>query len=200
MSSDPVSRLVHELSILPGIGERTALRLALYLLEQKKDVAINLADSLVNVVTNVVECSRCCNLTSFSTICNVCQKSGRDQSVIAVVSSIQDLMALESSGGYDGLYHVLHGVLQPMNRIGPDSLRIGDLQKRLVGEKAVKEIILATPATIEGEATALYIRELINAPIKVSRIAAGVPVGGELQFVDRLSLSRSLLKRYEWDG
>jgi recombination protein RecR len=195
---DPLSRLVNELSRLPGIGERTALRLALHLLEEKKDHVMELAKSLIEVSENVVECTICCNLTAHSELCHICQKPGRDDSVIAVVSSIQDLMAIESSTIFRGRYHVLHGVLKPLKGIGPDKLRIHRLKMRLLHNALIKELILATPATIEGEATALYIRnQLKGNTIKLSRIASGVPVGGDLQFADRLSLSRSLLMRQQ---
>lgn len=195
---DPILRLVNELSRLPGIGERTALRLALHLLQQKKEQVIALAESLVDVAHNVVECAVCCNLTAYTELCGVCQKPGRDQSVVAVVSCIQDLMAIEASASFRGRYHVLHGVLQPMNGIGPDRLRIESLKKRLASDHSIKELILATPSTIEGEATALYLSEQVkNWPVKLSRIASGVPVGGDLQFADRLSLARALLTRQE---
>lgn len=196
MSFDPVARLVKELSKLPGIGERTALRLALHLLEQKKDQVISLAESLVDVAQNVVECSLCCNLTAYSTLCTVCSKTARDKSVLCVVASIQDLMAIESSASFTGLYHVLHGVLEPVSGIGPSKLRIKELIARISGSE-VKELIMATPSTVEGEATALYITQQIapKVGLKISRIASGVPVGGELQFVDKLSLSRALALR-----
>jgi recombination protein RecR len=198
LSSDPIARLVTELTRLPGIGERTALRLALHILQQKKEQVMNLAESLVDVAQNVVECMVCCNLTAFSDTCSICQKPGRDQSVVAVVSCIQDLMAIESSASFRGRYHVLHGVLQPMNGIGPGQLRIDCLKKRLLQDASIKELILATPSTVEGEATALFLSEEVKPwPIKLSRIASGVPVGGDLQFADRLSLSRALLMRQD---
>lgn len=198
MAIDPIARLVNELSLLPGIGERTALRLALHLLEQKKEMVVRLAESLVEMVQNVVECTTCCNLTAYSDQCSICQKSGRDESLIAIVSCIQDLMAIESSASFRGRYHVLHGVLQPMNGIGPAHLRIDLLKKRLSVDQRIKELILATPATIEGEATALYLcEELARFSVKISRIASGVPVGGDLQFADRLSLARALMMRQE---
>lgn len=191
-------RLVTELTRLPGIGERTALRLALHLLQQKKEFVLSLAESLVDVAQNVVECTLCCNLTAYADRCNICTKPGRDESVIAVVSCIQDLMAIESSLSFRGRYHVLHGMLQPMHGIGPDKLRIDELKKRIMGDASIKELILATPATVEGEATALFVRECVkDMPIKFSRIAVGVPVGGDLQFADRLSLSRALMMRQE---
>ena len=196
MAVDPIQRLVGEFARLPGIGERTALRLALYLLEQKKDRAISLSQSLIDMADNVVECELCCNLTAYSRRCSICQKPGRDKSVLCVVSCIQDLMAIEASNSFAGLYHVLHGVLAPLNGIGPDQLRMSQLQKRLCSENLVTELILATPATVEGEATALYISQEFGASIMtISRIASGVPVGGDLQFADRLSLARALMQR-----
>lgn len=159
---------------------------------------MSLAESLVDVAQNVVECVVCCNLTAFSDQCTICLKPGRDKTVLAVVSCIQDLMAIEASASFRGRYHVLHGVLQPMNGIGPNQLRIEMLRKRLAGDNTIKEIILATPSTVEGEATALYVSEQVKPwPVKLSRIASGVPVGGDLQFADRLSLSRALVMRQE---
>lgn len=191
-------RLVNELSHLPGIGERTALRLALHLLEQKKEHVMSLAECLVDVAQHVVECAICCNLTAYSDLCGICQKPGRDESVLAVVSCIQDLMAIESSSSFRGGYHVLHGVLKPLSGIGPDRLRIAALKARLDKDSSITELILATPATVEGEATALYIREQVKKkPMKISRIASGIPVGGDLQFADRLSLARALLMRQQ---
>jgi recombination protein RecR len=195
---DPIEQLVKELSFLPGIGERTALRLTLHILQQKPERVLSLAESLVNVAQNVKECEICCNLTAFTNLCAICKKSGRDSSVMAVVSFIQDLMAIESSASFFGRYHVLHGVLEPMSGIGPNQLRIGELKKRLETENFT-EIILATPCTIEGEATAIYIQNLIGEyPIKFSRIMSGVPVGTDLQFADRLSLARALIMRQEF--
>lgn len=195
MAKDPIKSLVDELKRLPGIGERTALRLALHILEEKKERIRNLAQSLVDVAENVVECEICCNLATDAK-CTVCIKPGRDASLICVVSSIQDLMAIETTHSFFGLYHVLHGVLAPMNGIGPSKLRIASLMNR-IKKSTIKELILAVPATVEGEATALYIKELIdNSVIKISRIASGVPVGGDLQFADRLSVSRALMMRH----
>lgn len=198
MTADPIKRLVRELERLPGIGERTALRLTLHLLEQKKERVRALAETLVDVAENVIECELCCNLTAFSKQCTVCSKPGRDNSLICVVSCIQDLMAIEASHSFFGLYHVLHGVLAPIHGIGPSRLRIEPLLLRLKASETIKELILATPATVEGEATALYLREQVSSmPIKITRISCGVPVGGDLQFADRLSLARALLMRQE---
>jgi recombination protein RecR len=196
MSSDPIRRLVEDFSRLPGVGERTALRLALYLLEQKKDHMFGLAQSLIDVAKNVRECSTCCNLTAFSDLCSICQKPGRDAAVLCVVSCIQDLMAIEASASFRGYYHVLHGVLKPIQGIGPKELRLDALWARLQEGTPVSELILATPSTVEGEATAIYIGEQAKSSnVRISRILSGVPVGGELQFADRLSLSRALTMR-----
>ena len=182
--------------MLPGIGERTALRLALYLLEQKKERIFSLAESLVEIANNVAECDICCNLTAFSRICSICQTKNRDQSIICVVSTIQDLMAVEASNGFKGYYHVLHGVMEPINGIGPDKLRIRKFLDRLKIDNFI-EVILATPSSIEGEATAIYLKDQIGKKelLKITRIACGIPVGGDLQYADRLSLSRALSLR-----
>ncbi len=196
MSPDPIEVLVQNLSRLPGVGEKTALRLVLHLLKQQKYQIVDLAQSLVNVANNVVECSRCCNLTAQAPLCAICNKTGRDEAVLCVVSSIQDLMAIEKSSIFMGSYHVLHGVLQPINGIGPNELRIKQLLERFQS-KIIKEVVLATPSSIEGEATALYIKEVLSPEsLKVSRIASGVPVGGDLQYADRLSLAKALLNRH----
>lgn len=195
MAKDPILRLTEELTLLPGIGERTALRLSLHLLQQKKERVLSLAQSLMDMAEHVVECSICANLTAYSDLCTICRSKGRDNEVICVVSSIQDLMAVEASQGYGGVYHVLHGVLEPMGGVGPDDLRLAGFQARLDRDE-IKEVILATPLSIEGEATALYIKEKILRPdLKITRIASGVPVGGELQYSDRLSLHRAFFMR-----
>lgn len=195
MAHDPIQRLVNELSMLPGIGERTALRLALHLLSQKKERVISLAESLTEMAENVVECRICCNLTAYSHECGICQKPQRDQKVLCVVSCIQDLMAIEASASFRGVYHVLHGVLAPIHGIGPEQLRLKELNTRF-NDSGIEEVIIATPSSIEGEATALYIREQMTPySVRVSRIASGIPVGGDLQFTDRLSLARALMTR-----
>lgn len=196
MSKDPIEHLKYHLCLLPGIGERTALRLVLHILQQNKEEIRSLASSLIEVIDKVTECNVCCNLTTNNDLCVICQKPNRDIDVIAVVSSIEDLMAIESSMSFRGLYHVLHGVLQPMHNIGPEKLRWQKLLDRISGKDEYKELILATPATVEGEATALFIKEQVkNSDIKLSRIATGVPVGGDLQFADRVSLARSFMMR-----
>jgi len=199
VSLDPIKKLSLELAHLPGIGERTALRLALHLLEEKKDRLFSLAESLVDVAKKVKECQSCCNFTAQGDFCSLCDDPKRDSAILCVVSCIQDLMAIESSMSFRGYYHVLHGVLRPMSGIGPKNLRFLQLKLRLKPPHAIEELVLATPATVEGEATALYVKELIGEQkIKLSRIASGVPVGGDLQFADRLSLSRAMNMRQEF--
>jgi len=196
---DPVKRLIDELSLLPGIGERTALRLILHLLEQKRERIFSLAESLIEVAKHVKECSLCCNLTTNEQLCAICEKPSRDSLLVCVVSSIQDLMAIESSASFKGVYHVLHGVLHPLNGVYVKDLRIQNLISRVKERGTPKEMILATPATIEGEATALYLKEIFAKDVKnLSRIATGIPVGGDLQFADRLSLARAMVMRQDF--
>lgn len=197
MNTDPIKRLVAQLSRLPGIGERTALRLALYLVQEKKELVSELAESLISVANNISVCTKCYNLATNSDLCPICHKDGRDQGLICVVSCVQDLVAIEASGSFTGLYHVLSGVLQPMKGIGPADIKLELLLARLEQNTSVQELIIATPATVEGEATALLIAAQCNKfATKVTRIACGVPVGGDLQYADRLSLARSLAMRH----
>lgn len=191
---DPIARLIEQLSRLPGIGERTAWRLVLFMLTSERDLLSDMAMALKEVHARVKECGQCHMCTTDEMLCSICQSNARDSSVICVVATIQDLMAIESMGEYRGRYHVLHGVLAPMEGIGPKDLRIETLIARL--GNSVHELILATPPSVEGEATALYLADKAKAlGISVSRIASGVPVGGDLQFADRLTLSRSLALR-----
>ena len=193
--SNSIELLVSKLALLPGVGEKTAFRLVLHLLKQPKNQLIDLGERLIDIANNVKECKICCNVTINNELCSICTRPGRDSTIICVISSIQDLLAIEKSSFFTGSYHVLHGVLQPINGIGPNELRFKELMQRF-NDNLVKEIILATPSSIEGEATALYIKELLdNRDLKISRIASGVPVGGELQYADKLSLVKSLLNR-----
>ncbi len=192
---EPIRHLVDRFCQLPGVGERTALRFVLHLLGDGRETIAGFADALVQVAQRVHECPVCCALTAQKPSCKVCASLSRDRGTICVVASVQDLMAVESTGEYRGLYHVLHGTLSPMDGVGPGQLRIDALLHRLKQE-AVKEIILATPPSVEGEATALYLTKQLNShDVSVTRIASGVPVGGELQFADRLTLSRALESR-----
>lgn len=192
---EPIRRLMDQFCRLPGVGERTALRFVLHLLGDGREAVAGFTDALTQVAQRVHECPVCCALTAQEPSCKVCSSSSRDQGTVCVVASVQDLMAVESTGEYRGLYHVLHGTLSPMDGVGPGQLRVDALLRRL-GQGVVKEIILATPPSVEGEATALYLTErLHDRAVSVTRIASGVPVGGELQFADRLTLSRALESR-----
>lgn len=192
---DPLKQLVFNFAKLPGIGERTALRLTFSLLKNRA-LIYALAENLHNVADKIRDCARCCSYTANEELCSICNQSNRDQSIICVVSTVQDLMAIESTADYRGSYHVLQGNLSPLDGIGPDELKIKQLMTRLCSGHQVKEIIIATPPSIEGEATALFLQEQLNKySLIISRIASGVPVGGELQFADRLTLSRALSLR-----
>ena len=186
-----------QLSRLPGIGERTATRLVHHLLRQDRELMRALAHALVDVAERVHECPRCCLLCATEGLCSVCNDGRRDDTVLCIVASIQDQAAIEATGEMRGRYHVLHGTLSPLDGIGPDELRIQALLQRLsTTDTGVKELILATPPSVDGEATALYLyRQLSPLGLGLSRIASGVPVGGELQFTDRLTLARALATR-----
>ncbi|MEM7589247.1 MAG: recombination mediator RecR [Myxococcota bacterium] len=193
---EPIRRLLDQFCKLPGVGERTALRLVLHLFNDSRESIEEFAACLQEVAHCVRECQTCCSLTVQESQCKICNSPSREQTTICVVANVQDLMAIESTGEFRGLYHVLHGNLSPMDGIGPQQLRIQPLLQRLTKDPPAKEVILATPSNVEGEATALYlIQQLQPYDIRVTRIASGVPVGGELQFADRLTLSRSLASR-----
>ena len=195
--TDPIRTLVSQLSRLPGVGERTATRLVHHLLRQDRELMRALASALVDVAERVHECPRCCLLCATEGHCAICADTRRDDTVMCVVATIQDEAAIEATGEMRGRYHVLHGTLSPLDGVGPDDLRIQQLFARLSStDKAVDEVILATPPSVDGEATALYLfRQLSPLGLKLTRIASGVPVGGELQFTDRLTLARALLTR-----
>ena len=196
-SSDPIRVLVGQLSRLPGIGERTATRLVLHLLRRDRASMVALARALEDVAEKVHECTRCCHITANTGLCSTCADTRRDDTILCVVATIQDLTAVEECAEFRGRYHVLHGTLAPLDGIGPDDLRVRELLTRLGGEdRAVEEVILATPPTVDGEATALYLsRQLEVVGVKTSRIASGIPVGGDLQYADRLTLARALASR-----
>lgn len=193
MTSDPIQYTIQQFAKLPGIGERTALRLVLHLVAQDRNLIGLLSGALLQLDQKVAECEQCHMITADGALCSICRSLSRDSKVLCVVARVQDLMALESTSEYRGRYHVLHGVLAPMDGIGPGDLRISTLFQRLNG---IEEIILATPSTVEGEATALYLAQELQARVvKVTRIASGMPVGGDLQFADRLTLSRAMALR-----
>ena len=192
--AQPISRLIQELTKLPGVGEKTAFRLAMHILRSSREDAEGLARAILEVKEKIRLCSQCFNLTDQDP-CRICQDARRNSEILCVVSGPEDLVALEKSGGHRGFYHVLHGVLSPLEGVGPKDLRISELLARLQGGK-VKEVILATNPSVEGEATAQYLAQIIKPlGIQVTRIARGVPMGGDLQYIDEVTLSKSLENR-----
>lgn len=195
---DPITHLINAFARLPGIGERTASRLAFFVLNQPESLAHDLAEALVRVKAEVGFCSRCCNLTR-GPFCTICEDTRRDPTVICVVESTPDLRAVERTGEFRGTYHVLHGLISPLEGIGPDDLRIRELLARLPGEPPIREIIIATSPSVDGEATALYLARLLKPlGLSVSRIASGIPIGGELEYADRVTLSRAITQRRDF--
>lgn len=192
----PLNKLINELSKLPGIGRKTAQRLAFHILSMGDREVMVLADAIADAKQNMTYCSVCGNLTDTDP-CAICGDDGRDRSIICVVESPKDVVAMEKIREYRGYYHVLHGAISPMDGIGPDDINLKSLIKRLHDEK-VKELIIATNPTIEGEATAMYIARLIKpSGIKVSRIAHGIPVGGDLEYADEVTLLKAMEGRRE---
>jgi recombination protein RecR len=192
--AQPIGKLIQELAKLPGIGEKTASRLAMHILRASQSDAEALARAIVEVKEKIRFCSQCFNLTDQDP-CQICRDSRRNAELICVVSGPEDLAAVEKSGSYRGLYHVLQGVLSPLEGVGPKDLRISELLARLQGGR-VKEVILATNPSAEGETTAQYLSQIIKPlGIRVTRIARGVPMGGDLQYVDEVTLSKSLENR-----
>lgn len=190
-----INRLIAELTILPGIGSKSAQRLAFHIINMPKDQVAKLANSMVEARENIRYCSECFTLTD-KDICPICANAARNHKQIMVVENTRDLTAYEKTHKYDGVYHVLHGAINPSLGIGPADIRLAELIKRL--QKDVDEVIIATNSSIEGETTAMYISKLIKPTgIKVSRIASGVPVGGELEYIDEVTLSRALDARIE---
>lgn len=187
----PLSRLMEELGRLPGIGTKTAQRLALYLVGRPAAEVQALAQALVEASEKIAFCSQCFNITDVDP-CRLCTDARRDDLLLCVVEQPRDVFALERTGEFRGRYHVLHGAISPMEGVGPDDLRIKELMVRLQ-QHPVEEVILATNSTVEGEATAMYLARLLKpAGIRVSRIAYGLPVGGDLEYVDEVTLSRAL--------
>ncbi len=192
----PLSRLIGELSKLPGIGGKTAQRLAFHILSQDDRDAFALAEAILDAKKNMKYCSVCGNLTDVDP-CSICADPARDQGVICVVESPRDVSAMERIKEFQGLYHVLHGAISPMDGIGPEDINLKQLIVRLQ-QNEVREVILATNPNIEGEATAMYTARLIKpAGIKVTRIAHGVPVGGDLEYADEITLSKAMEGRRE---
>lgn len=192
----PVAKLIEELSKLPGVGQKTAQRLAFHILDAPPQQAENLARSIVFARRNIKHCSVCCNMTDTDP-CRICASEKRDKSVICVMENPRDVVAMEKTREYKGLYHVLHGAISPMEDIGPEDIRIKELLLRLQDD-TVKEVILATNPTIEGEATAMYISRIIKPlGIKTTRIAHGIPVGGDLEYADEVTLVKAMEGRRE---
>ena len=192
-----LNKLINELSKLPGIGGKTAQRLAFHILALTDNEASSLASSIVEAKKNLHYCSVCGNLTDQDP-CLICSDSNRDESIICVVETPQDVMAMERIREYNGLYHVLHGAISPAEGIGPNDINLKSLITRLQGNSSVKEIIIATNPNIEGEATAMYISRLIKpSGIKVTRIAHGIPVGGDLEYADEVTLLKAMEGRHE---
>ena len=190
-----INQLIEQLSHLPGIGVKTAQRLAFHIMNMPADQAKRLADSITEAKSHVKYC-KCCQTLTDKELCPICANVKRDHSVIMVVETTQDLAAYEKTGKYDGVYHVLHGAISPMLGIGPDDIRLKELMQRLQGD--VSEVIVATNSSLEGETTAMYISKLIKPTgIKVTRIASGVPVGGDLENIDEVTLLRALEGRTE---
>ncbi len=191
-----INRLIEELSSLPGIGSKSAQRLAFYLVNQPKEHVKRLADTIVEAKEKVRYCSVCCTLTD-QEICPICSSLKRDKKTIMVVENSRDLAAYEKTGKFNGVYHVLHGAISPMLGIGPGDIRLKELMQRLQTDE-VTEVIIATNSSLEGETTAMYISKLIKPTgIKVTRIASGVPVGGDLEYIDEVTLLRALEGRVE---
>ena len=196
--SHSVASLIEEFSRLPGIGKKTAQRLAFHVISMNERDANSLAKAIVDVKANIKYCNICSNLTD-QDVCNICSSKKRDQSIICVVADPRDVIAIEKTKEFSGLYHVLHGSISPMEGIGPEEIKIKELLIRMQkSNDSVTEIILATSPTIEGEATAMYISKLIKPlGIKTTRIAYGIPIGGDLEYADELTLSKALEGRRE---
>ena len=193
--SSQISRLIEEFSKLPGIGPKSAHRLAFHIINRPIEEVKSLSDAIIEAKEHVRYCKQCYTLTD-SELCPICSNPERDASTIMVVENTRDLAAYEKTGKYNGVYHVLHGAISPMLGIGPNDIKLKELIQRLQGD--VKEVIIATNSSLEGETTAMYISKLIKPTgIKVSRIASGVPVGGDLEYIDQVTLLRALEGRVE---
>ena len=192
-----VTRLIDEFHRLPGVGPKTAQRLTFFLLRAPKEQAQSLAEALVQLKDRIVSCSICANIAEENP-CAICRDEARDRSIVCVVEEPLDVLALERTREYHGLYHVLHGAISPVEGIGPEDLRIQELLNRLQRDSAVKEIVLATNPNLEGEATAMYLERLIKPlGIRMTRLARGLPVGGDLEYADEVTLTRAIEGRRE---
>tara|TARA_B100002019_G_C21258069_1_gene595108 strand:+ start:398 stop:994 length:597 start_codon:yes stop_codon:yes gene_type:complete len=194
MTSDLLGKLINALTVLPGIGKKSAQRMALYLLDKNKIGAREIASSLNDALNSIQRCKSCRMLTT-NDLCHICEDQRRDSQCICVVESPSDLLAIESTGGFEGKYFVLMGRLSPLDNLGPDELGIPSLLEK-IKKDSIKEIILALSSTVEGDATAIFIKDHVE-NIKVSRISYGIPIGGELEYVDSNTIARSIIGRVE---
>ncbi len=194
MTSDLLGKLINALTVLPGIGKKSAQRMALYLLDKNKIGAREIASSLNDALNSIQRCKSCRMLTT-NDLCHICEDQRRDSQCICVVESPSDLLAVESTGGFEGKYFVLMGRLSPLDNLGPDELGIPSLLEK-IEKDSIKEIILALSSTVEGDATAIFIKDHVE-NIKVSRISYGIPIGGELEYVDSNTIARSIIGRVE---
>lgn len=195
--SPKISKLIAQLAKLPGIGNKSAQRLAFHILSMSKEEVEELSDILTDAKNSTFLCSACCNLTD-SDPCEICADTSRDKTVICVVENPRDVSAIERMHEYKGLYHVLHGAISPMQGIGPNQIKLKELLARLSSDESVSEVILAVNPTVEGEATAMYISRLLKpAGIKTTRIAHGLPMGGDLEYADEVTLSKAMEGRRE---
>ncbi len=195
-----IQNLIESFERLPGIGQKTAARLTFYLLNNPQEELDSFGENIRSLKKNTVLCRRCFNISEVNP-CPVCQDSLRDESIVCVVEDVLDLIAIEKTGKFKGLYHVLGGLIDPLNNIGPEEIRIGELIQRFPKEKAVKELILAMNPTMEGEATAMYLaKEIRNqgVNVKITRIARGLPTGSDLEYADELTLQKALEGRREY--
>lgn len=193
--SNQITKLINVLSRLPGIGNKSAARLAFHIINLPEEQVKEIADTMLSARRNVRYCKECQTLTD-QEICPICANPDRNHKVIMVVENTRDLAAYEKTGKYDGVYHVLHGAISPLMGIGPNDIRLKELMRRLAGD--VEEVIIATNSSLEGETTAMYIAKLVKPTgVKVSRIASGVPVGGDLEYIDEMTLLRALEGRTE---
>ena len=196
MYSETIEKLINQFEKLPGIGHKTAVRLAFFVLESPKEYAANMAEAILEAREKIKFCSKCYNITE-NDPCEICSNNKRDESTICVVENVKDVIAMEKTHEYKGMYHVLHGAISPMNNVSAADIKIKELLTRL-SDDTVKEIIIATNPTVEGEATAMYISRLIKPiGIKVTRIAHGIPVGGDLEYTDEITLIKALEGRRE---
>ena len=195
--AEPINQLIRRLARFPGVGEKTASRLALYILRCSKEEAVDLAKSIINVKEKITLCAICYNLTDQNP-CIICKDEKRDKEVVCIIEEPGDLMALEGSGEFRGGYHVLHGVISPLDGVNPDDIRIKELMERLKGDQ-IKEVIIATNPTTNGNATALYLSKLIKPlGVKVTRIAQGIPIGGDIEYTDEVTLRKALEGRRDF--